>query len=179
VYADGQSGAKAEIRQSPAGRVFTNSGGAPASDYGGDAASRNRHRLTSRELQSFVDISYSYCYVNYSITSRAYATAAQAEDSVACLAVRGQWRYWRMCDDGGHRAWVQGARPWIRFELEQEQPLPSGAARGEHSENFLDGTKLPISLKTKGRGGRFRETKLRFAPSADAKQEEALARRFS
>jgi hypothetical protein len=37
----------------------------------------------------------------------AYATAAQAEEPAACLAVRGRWRSWRMCDDGGHRAWVQ------------------------------------------------------------------------
>jgi hypothetical protein len=75
-----------------------------------------------------------------------------------------------MCDDGGHRAWVQGVGKGSALNWNRSGPCRVGTARGEQSKakNFLNGTELPISLKTKGRGGRFRETKLPFAPSAAA-----------
>jgi hypothetical protein len=75
-----------------------------------------------------------------------------------------------MGDDWSHRARVQGAGQGFAFN--GSGPWPAGQQGESNSEKiFFNGTKLPISLKTQGRGGRLRETKLPFAPSPGARQE--------
>jgi hypothetical protein len=85
-----------------------------------------------------------------------------------------------MCEDG---AIGRGSRALARHLLSTgtgADPCPAGQRGESRVKNFFNGTKLPISLKTKGRGARLRKTKLPFAPSAGSRQEEeTLARRFS
>jgi hypothetical protein len=84
-----------------------------------------------------------------------------------------------MCDDWGHRARVQDAGNRFAFNGKRSGPCQAGQRGESAAKIFVNGTKLSISLKTKGRGGRLRKTKLPFAPSAGSKQqEEALPRRF-
>ena len=66
----------------------------------------------------------------------------------------------RLADRSRDLALVQGAGRGC-FQPEQERPCEA-AVKGPRKEIFFDGTNLPISLKTKGRRGRSRETNLPF-----------------
>jgi hypothetical protein len=86
-----------------------------------------------------------------------------------------------MCENGGHEARRALPRDSLSTGTGKDPARRVSEGRAQR-KNFFNGTKLPISLKTKGRGGRLRGTKLPFAPSAGARKEEAglvLLRSFS
>jgi hypothetical protein len=142
----------------------------------GQRANRIRQEIPQRFLLTYFNCSV---IVSISLFLARMPPRRKAENSAARLAVLGRGRSWRMCDDGSHRARVQGAGQALAFNGTGAAPCPAGSEGRAQRKIFFNGTKLPISLKTKGRGGRLRKTKLPFAPSAGARQEETLARRSS
>jgi len=96
--------------------------------------SQRAYRTRQQIPQRFVLTSYnSHVTLSDSLLLAPMPPLRKAEDSAACLAVLGRGRFWRMCDDWGHRARVQTTGQGFAFKREQNRSLPNGAAREEHS----------------------------------------------
>jgi hypothetical protein len=75
----------------------------------------------------------------------------KAEDSAACLALRGPGRSRLICEDWGHFARVQGAG--IRFQLEQARhPCPLGQCVEITAEKFFGWNKATDLVENKRSG---------------------------